>query len=394
MFIDGKWQYVGDVKQLFLDKLQEPEHEPLIRENLPKIIRGHLQAQNDDSSNMIFGHEIGLRTKSAYGSIEASYKATLEGLNTQKTNVWRTLFNRGSFQSKLLEEAKSPGNNQYEGKSDSQILEELRGNPSKMLNLISGNLAPFLLECSHEKRVEITQLSEKYNALQEKRFSAENDFILRAIYPLYAHVLQHPAFFLNTEELELSALLFKEKMQIVSVDEEGNAHPVIDLVNGHLDKEAIVIHHEGLHFSRCMPCTEEDADALSLKNNFLKAKQGALQAIERDIAASQKFWSSVKEEASKITVAGAFSIGTGNPVPLGVQLARSGVNTVGHYIDPDEKNKVLQGVKLVANSGVAGVIGGNPLHIAGGLAVDVVSLYSAPEKTTKEAASLRVIGTS
>ena len=391
-FSDGEWQYVGtDVKQVFLNKLEEPEHETLIREILPKIIRGHLHATDDDSSNMLFGHAVGQGIKTAYVEIEAAYRERLERLNTQKANEWITLFNRGSFQAKLLEEARGLGNEQYEGKSDREILETLRQNPLKMLSLISANTAPFLLECSHDKSSTINRLSEEYDRLQEERFIAENDFIIREIYPLYAYVLQHPAFYLNTEELELAALLFNEKMQVISVDEQGNAHPVIDLVNEHLDKETTVIHHTGLHFSRCKPSTEEDYEAYELQSNYSKAKQRAQKAVERDKALSEKFWSSVKEETSQLAVSGALSLGTWNPLFIGRQAAMSSLNVVGHYVDPENKSTVMQLSKLLTGAGIGKFIGGNPVHIAQGLAVDIVNMAKAPE-TKKEDAALRNIG--
>ena len=167
---------------------------------------------------------------------------------------------------------------------------------------------------------------------------------------------------------------------------------MIDLVNGHLDKETTVIHYAGLHFSRCKPSTEEDYEAYELQSNYSKAKQRAQKAVERDELASKKFWSSIKEESSRIAVAGGFSLGTWNPVPLGVQLARSSVNTVGNYIDPQNESFVLQMAKILANSGLAKAVGGNPLHLAQAVAVDAVNLYNAPKKSTKEEANLRGIG--
>ncbi len=141
-----------------------------------------------------------------------------------------------------------------------------------------------------------------------------------------------------------------------------------------------------------IPIEEE----IFIEDEYTETYKDALKlaelTIEEDEKASKKFHSSLKEEVSKIAVSGAFSLGTWNPVPLGVQVARSGINTMGHYIDPKSKNAVMQMSMLIANSGIAKAVGGNPFHIAQGLAVDAIALSTAPKKTTKEEANLRGIG--
>ena len=389
--INGEYRYQGDVKQLFLAKINEPETAPVWINDLISILRGHIQVQNA-SSALLFDNEVGLGLLNEYRGIKPRYDERRSTLKTQEATVWQALLTIRSFQDKLFNEANGPGQERYIGKSNEQIVAELRENPLQLLNLINENRNAFLLECSPQEKTSIDNLRSQDSILIDEMTAVEDRFILERIYPYYAEVFLDRDFYLNTEELELAAHLFNKKMQVLQMGASGTIEATSNITNANLDEAPILIYHEGVHFSRCVPCTEQNYEAITLKNTFEQAKKTVKDAVEQDVLASKKFWSSVKEESSKMAVSAMYSAGTQNPIPFGVQVAKSGVNTFGHYLDPKNESIVMQMAQLIANSGVAKFFGGNPRHIAQGLFVDAVNVYAAPKPSTKEESNLRGIG--
>ena len=93
-----------------------------------------------------------------------------------------------------------------------------------------------------------------------------------------------------------------------------------------------------------------------------------------------------------MAVSAMYSAGTSNLLPFSVQVAKSGINTFGHYLDPKNESTVMQMAQLIANSGVAKIVGGTPWNIACGLGVDALNVYAAPNPSSKEESNLRGIG--
>ena len=86
--IDGEYRYQGDVKRLFLAKINEPEREPIWKAQLVSILRGHLQVQ-DASAAMLFDNEVGLDLLNKYRGIKPIYDERRSTLKTQESTVWK-----------------------------------------------------------------------------------------------------------------------------------------------------------------------------------------------------------------------------------------------------------------------------------------------------------------
>jgi hypothetical protein len=385
----GEFEFFGpgediqqEVKPLFLEKIRDFEDNSF----LLKILKGHLHAQNDPSSNLLFSNQQGTLLKHEYHEIKANFQPILEELSLREAQLWTDQLILSQFKEKILQEAIESIQNT--GKLDPQIIDEIRSEPVLILNAINANRDAFSQGLSAKKKQQLAQIKADYQKALDDREKAEKDYLLQKVYPHYEAIFQTPEFFLNTEELELAAKVFEKKTQVVKHSDSGEIEAATAVLNSELDSDLILIYHQGVHFSRCEPCSESRLNSYLIRNTYEKALQGADQAKK----ASEKFWSSLKEESSKMIVSAMYAAGTKNPIPLGVQVAKSGVNTFGHYLDPKNESIVMQMAQLIANSGVAKYVGGNPKHIAQGLVVDAVNVYAAPKPSTKEESNLRGIG--
>jgi hypothetical protein len=389
--IDGEYRYSGeeDVREVFARKLEDNIKHRRIRHHLRDILKGYLIAMEDGSSKLLFEGPTGSTFKTGYRQAEAQFNQTLLRVKQQETDLWLLQTRYSPIQEKLIEEARE--SSLCKGKKPSELLVIIEEYPTLLLSLIDADPKAFLKRSAPQLMPAIQRV--RYQREQLVRYGdlAKDHFVLEQLFPHYLDVIKHPDFYFNTQELALAALLFEKKMQVVTPFQDSII-PAIALVNRDLPSETTVIHHEGVHFSRCLPFTAEDLDHFQeSKRSQIYKDAKALAAYERQkqTEAAAKRWNDLKDDLCGTVWSGALSLGTGNPSYVMGQAARMGINRFANQLDPYGQNKELQVLKLVANAGAAGVLGGNPWDIKMGVVVDALDLLSRSQKTGKGESSAR-----
>ncbi|WP_316356688.1 hypothetical protein [Candidatus Neptunichlamydia sp. REUL1] len=395
---DGEYCYQGDidVREVFIEKIKAKKTELSIQELLHDILIGHLNAEGDPSSQMLFKGLAGQRLKQAHHDLSKGFKGRLASSKQTEAELW--IQELGVLRGKLLHEARK--SSRYDGMTDLEIIEALQENTTYLLDIIIPEKRAFLALIHREKQERVQEEHNKQDLLLNQWYQAEKAFILTEVYPHYLTLLANPDFYLNTQEITLAAFLFNKKAQVLN--SQGTATEVI---HRELEAEPILIYHEGCHFSRCTPCSREETTRLKdpqdvLKSHerrqdaqgYVEAKSLAEHQRRKDQFALQTLNLSLKEEASQLIVSGGLSAMASNPIPLLMQLSRTLINSSGSYIDPLNESGEVQFLKLLGNSGFVRLLGGNMLQIGTSLTVDLVSLATRPKELSRGESTIRSFG--
>lgn len=352
-------------------------------------MKGHLTAMEDGSSKLLFEGLKGSAFKTGYRQVEEKFNQTLLRLKQQETELWLFQTRYPPIQAKLFEEAKqSP---LYQDKKSSEILIILEEYPSLLLSLIDADPRGFLEISAPKFMADIQAFRYQRQQLMQYGELAKDHFVLEQLFPHYLSVIKNSDFYFNTQELALAALLFEKKMQVVT-SFHGGVIPAIAIVNRELPIETTFIYHEGVHFSRCLPFNGEDVEDFQEYKRaqvYKDAKALAVYERQKEMQVAEKRWNDLKDDLCGTFWSGDLSLGTGNPSFVIGQAARMGINRRANQLDPHGQNKELQVLKLIANAGAAGALGGNPWDIKMGVVVDSFDLLSRSQKTGKASSSAR-----
>ena len=394
---EGEYVCLEDPRQAFIQKIRENFQDARVKGAILEILLGYLNAQEDPSSKMLFESPEGNRLNQAFLEIRNRFQTQVKALKEEEASLW--LQEMPSIREKVLEEARKSA--QYAEMEEEAILNALRESKLKLLDLISPEREPFSRLLGSEKKGQIVSKALEQQEALERWSDAEAHFLTNQLYPHYLIALASGEFFLNTQEVALAALLFHKKAQVVHAG--GAAATEVIFPDG--EGEPTIIYHEGCHFSRCTPCTQEETAILTdpeklrrvnQKNqdtfDYMQAKSLADQQRRKDLYLLQRYRSSLKEEAAQFAVSGGLSIFTGNPLPIIMQLSRTTINTAGSYIDPLGESQEVQVLKLLGNSGFVHLLGGNMLQLGTALAVDLASLATQEKNKSKNKNTARNLG--
>ncbi|MBF5059389.1 EndoU domain-containing protein [Candidatus Neptunochlamydia vexilliferae] len=385
--IGGEYCYNGDPRRDFIKNLKEKKE--AIKEELRQILVNYLSSE-DPSAKMLFAAAKGHELKQEYLELGVRFQKELHKLKMAEADLW--LKEIESIRGKLLKAAAE--SDRYKGKSDHQILKMVKENKTYLLDLIDPEKEVFLSLLEKGKQTLIFNAMYHQDKLLNNRSKAEETFVLDKVYQHYLTVVQSSDFYLNTQEVELAALLFGKKTQVIT--STGNI--AMSMVNQHLSKDPIIIYHEGCHFSRCQPCSEDLLTERIAKiedyEDYVIGQRLAGEQRTQDKWILKRLQSSLKEEVSQLVVSGGVSAVTGNPMPAMMQLSRSLIHSAGLYFDPLSKSQSIQGLKLVANSGLARLMGGNLTQMGVALGVDLMALVATSKGVERDMGFLINIGSS
>ena len=367
-------------REKLLTKIRENIRNGEVKNALIGILKEHANAQNDASSAMLFEGATGQRLKREYLSRERRYELEITPLKEAESALWMQEVN--SLRGLILEKV-DLNHERYREKSDDEIFDIVKGNWTYFETIIYNNDDAFLNAVSEDKQRAITAARVEIHVRRNREDLNKEDFLLHQLCPHYLEVIRQDSFYLNTPELALAAQLFNKNIHVI--DREGGSVTIVATPG--LQEEPIIICHEGVHFERCTPITEEEKPQLQAIKEWEDLQSLAEQALLRDGQLNTLHSIENRKEAYRLLAAGFLGWWLG-PAPFVIQSARSGINIGGRQVDPENKNKEVQVAKLLANSAAAKFISGVPGCI-GALGIDLVDLLSSPERHNQANASIR-----
>lgn len=263
--IAGMYQFPGDkstssarAKSHFTEKLvSHLKEKSSVQDIFSEVIQDYLNA-SDESAKMLFHNSTeGEALRQQWVDLGKKHKKSILELNSQEAKVWlplvqaenSTIFEQMMVYIGQIEDNTSP----YFKKSRDEVLEMMRRNPCLILDKVRENSTTFLkLLQEKQSKKEILNLIEKRNDLIEGQNKEKAQFILsEKLIEHYVTTLKDPSFYLNTNEIKLAAELFNKNV-LIMVSAEKDIMPSEYISKSPFDgKEPIVIHHKGVHFSRC-----------------------------------------------------------------------------------------------------------------------------------------------
>ncbi|MCB1107192.1 MAG: hypothetical protein KDK76_03755 [Chlamydiia bacterium] len=396
---EGEYAYRGpeNPKQLLAQKIQEHFENQNTKSAIIEILLGYLNAQDDLSAQMFFESPEGEGIKQGFLELKNQFQQEIQTLKEQEGEMW--IQEIDTIRERLLEEARQSPH--YVGLADPVILETLQADKLKLLDLIFPQNQDFLNLLPPNRREQVIAKKLQQHEKSDQWSTDESVYIIDRLYPHYLAVMTQEEFFLNTQEIVLAAHLFQKKAQVF----HNYGEAATELIHPEMEGEPIIIYHEGNHFSRCTPHTEEEAVIVRdpqkklearEKNRdvftYLQAKRCADYQRRKDILLLKKYQSICKEELAQVAVSGGVSFVAGNPAPFTIQVIRSLVNIKGFELDPLGDSKELQALKLVSNSAFMHLLGGDMYQVGTALAVDLVALTVEKENMSKKEIFAKNVG--
>lgn len=220
-----------------------------------------------------------LSIQESWQFLASYYDRCRELLKQREATAWLSFNDDDAFMQTVMEQVRTvPADHVFYQKTQEEVIEIAQANPILLLRLVdeisdaslrvikahSGHYRAPIRDEGRRKHNDaangILRLREIQRNLNQERTQTEENFLLSdEVMNHYLDTVSDRAFFFNTDELHLAAVLFNKKVQIVStqkVEEEDKILPAEQLFNPTLPGAPLLIYHEGNHFERCLSFTE------------------------------------------------------------------------------------------------------------------------------------------
>lgn len=248
-----------------------------------EVISGYLGLSlNDSSAKILFAQsQEGREIKQKWLDMQNRHTKELQEKDLEEARFWfdsvavkdSPIFKRLVQNSKALSTIKE--------QQTGEILKRFQEDVQFFANKIHEDRATLekLLQ-EHNKRAyeQVTDLKEKREQLKAIHVAQKREFIFSdQVKKHYFLTVGIPQFYLDTTEIKLAAELFG--LDVVLVSSTRTGVEFVEAISPHVEihKEPIIIHHHGLHFSRCVRVEGQG----ELKN--IREKQEPAQSATTDL---------------------------------------------------------------------------------------------------------------
>ncbi|MBF5059960.1 DUF294 nucleotidyltransferase-like domain-containing protein [Candidatus Neptunochlamydia vexilliferae] len=220
------------------------------------LIQSHLTS-TDPSSQMLFNDsQPGKALVEEAKRLSVPYITEREKIKKEEALLWlQEIEQSQDILSHLFSEVEkiTDPTSFYYRKSEEELALIFKKEPLRLLSRINEERPLYLsiLRNDAKKAIETLQLA-KEDLLRKESAQKKGWILSEKMVDHYIETVNHPPFYLNTQEIELAAHLFQKKVLIVK-SEGGNIVPATSPINNQLSTPPIIIHHQGAHFSRCLP---------------------------------------------------------------------------------------------------------------------------------------------
>ena len=238
--IGGIYRFPGDkdtssarVKEYFVEQLEIAlDRCQRIQEIFCEVIVGYLNA-SDPSAEMLFNSSSeGQEIKQGWLDFSGEYDEKKAEIEERESNQW--------FE--IIKESENSEFSELKNLEKRAILNKINEDPNRYIQLLDDKSKPKIINLRAEKQ----NLSETFEKEKES-FALQSN-----IKKHYFCVIQKKDFFLNTNELKLAAKIFKLSALIVAT-RNGCTEEVERIFDPSVEGSSpVVIHHGGVHFSRCV----------------------------------------------------------------------------------------------------------------------------------------------
>ena len=270
--IQGIYRFHGDdtassanAKKYFTNSLNASLESSLrVQEVFCEVIVGHLSA-SDSSAKMLFEESYeGTEIKRRWQELNSKYDLIKDQLEGQESQEWIKII--ASEEGACFLELR-----RFSEHNRRDLLKVINEQSDHYIDLLSETSKTAITALRDQKRNQFARLDEHKKELILQKKTIQH----------YFEVLNNPFFYLNTHELLLATIVFNLRAVVIVVTRNGYvevAHRIPDpLPEG---STPIIVHHQGLHFSRCVPAgnaSQHSDPELSFSekiNDAVRSQQG------------------------------------------------------------------------------------------------------------------------